>query len=110
MRALELNPERVPARALPIDLIAPWLVSAVGQRDIWRDALQFWQASRRIGESAGLEIREILRTAWLRRRLETAPPERLLGSLQRLIVRDDRSYYTLGDRAVPDRAGRETTD
>src|SRR5580693_4577566 len=51
MRALEFNPARVPARALPIDLIAPWLVSAVGQRDIWRDALQFWQASRRIGES-----------------------------------------------------------
>ena len=33
----------------------------------------------------------------MRPRLETAPPERLLGSLQRLIVRDDRSYYTLGD-------------
>jgi hypothetical protein len=41
MRALELNPERVPARALPIDLFAAWLVSGVGQRAIWRDALQF---------------------------------------------------------------------
>src|SRR5882672_10538737 len=51
MRALELNPARVPARALSIDLIATWLVSGVGQRDIWHDALQFWQASRRIGES-----------------------------------------------------------
>jgi hypothetical protein len=38
----------------------------------------------------------MLRAAWLRPRLETAPPERLLGSCSRLIVRDDRSYYTVG--------------
>src|ERR1700686_4460055 len=72
MRALELNPARVPARALSIDLIATWLVSGVGQRDLARRPaiLASESAHWRIA-TPSLEIREILRTAWLRPRLET---------------------------------------
>jgi hypothetical protein len=96
MRALELNPERVPARALPIDLIAPWLVNRVGQRDIWRDALQFWQA--RVGAlasaTADIEIRGMLRAAWLRPPPRPAFAERVWAVSSRLIRGDDRSYYT----------------
>src|SRR6266849_9223765 len=53
--------------------------------------------------TAELEIREMLRAAWLRPPLKPSFAERLWAVSSRLIRKDDRSYCTLAGPAVPDR-------
>src|SRR6266446_4996006 len=53
--------------------------------------------------TAELEIREMLRAAWLRPPLKPSFAERLWAVSSRVIRKDDRSHYTLAGPAVPDR-------